>query len=96
MVAQLGGASAYYDGSRWVPDHGVIKTGTITIGAASTTGTDAHGLGANPGISSVTITPTSPLGTASEWRASTSTNFVQVDLDAAPGSGVTFSTPFEK
>jgi hypothetical protein len=67
--------------------------GTGSIGAASTSVTVAHGCASfGIGLADVKITPTSTWGTTAKWWASAidATN-ITVNVDAAPGSTLSFS-----
>lgn len=96
MVADFQGAAAYFDGTRWVPEYGVVFSGVVTVLAGSMTGSNNHALGLNYGNGALTIYPGSSLGSATKWSAALQTNFVVVTLDAAPGVDVTFPFSIRK
>ncbi|MBV7394547.1 hypothetical protein [Mameliella sediminis] len=85
-----GGARAYFNGEVWVPSHGLLATGTVTITSGNTNASEAHGLPYDPGNGALTIFPEGTWGSATKWWANvTATNVVAL-VDVDPGADVTF------
>lgn len=72
-----------------VASNTMVASGSDSVAATATQATISHGLATTP--TRVFITPTATLGSASEIYVSTKgTSSFTVDVDAAPGSEVTF------
>lgn len=84
------GARCYFDGASWVPSHGLLASGTVTIASGDTQGIAAHGLPSDPGNATLSVFPEGDWGSATGWWANVTSASVVVNCDAAPGADVTF------
>lgn len=73
------GARAYFDGNQWVPSHGALASGQLTIPSGTKTGTVAHGLSYDPGNSTLSFySDSDPAGSGQFKGNVTSTNVTVV------------------
>lgn len=84
------GARAYFDGDAWVPSHGVLATGTVTIANGSTQGLAAHTLPSDPGNDALSMFPEGDWGNATSWWGNVTSSYVVAKVDTDPGADVTF------
>jgi hypothetical protein len=79
---ELGSVNPVYD----------VMSGTATIGAASTTVVVTHLLGREPWPGNISVTPNSSLATATTfWVSNVNVNNFTINVNAAPGSDITFA-----
>jgi hypothetical protein len=96
--ATFRGTAMIYDSKHamWVPEHGRLTGGTITVPAGALTANVPHLLPDPRTSADLTIYPTSALGTGKIDRFSVSTSVVAVYMSAAAAADVTFEWSMRK
>lgn len=90
------GVRAYYDGDMWVPSHGFLASGTVTVPAGTTQGLDAHGLSKHPGDYALSIYPASQDSANSTWWSDVASTYVVLNVDTAAANDLRFNWTLRK